>query len=62
MDYDEQLMLAIHEMLEFGDETDNERPHKPSRAFVRDKKAMKATPADILEYQNAFHLVVDMPD
>ncbi|KAK2994036.1 hypothetical protein RJ640_018793 [Escallonia rubra] len=61
VDYDEQVVEEIHEMLEFGDESDNERPPRPSRAFIRDRKAMKATPADVLEYPNAYHFVVDMP-
>ncbi|CAI9775516.1 unnamed protein product [Fraxinus pennsylvanica] len=57
--FDAPMLVALHDMLDFVD--DAEKPHHPSRAYIRDTKAMKATPADIVEYPNAFHFVVDMP-
>lgn len=56
---DESMLLAIHDMLELPEEAG--KPHPPSRAYVRDNKAMRATPADIIEYPNAYQFVVDMP-
>lgn len=60
MGLDATMLAAIHDMLEFSEETP-EKPHPPSRAFFRDKKAMRATEADILEYPNSYVFVVDMP-
>ncbi|KAF9606454.1 hypothetical protein IFM89_025284 [Coptis chinensis] len=33
----------------------------PTRTYVRDAKAMAATPADIKEYPNYYVFVIDMP-
>ncbi|KAL7001820.1 hypothetical protein U1Q18_002968 [Sarracenia purpurea var. burkii] len=55
---DASMIAAIHEMLDF-EETD--RPRQPSRTFVRDNKAIRATTADIMEFPNAFVFIVDMP-
>ena len=60
MGLDTSMIAAIHDMLEFSEES-TERPHPPSRAFVRDNKAMKATTADILQYPNAYVFIVDLP-
>lgn len=57
--FDAPVLAALHDMLDFVD--DAEKLHHPSRAYIRDTKAMKATPADIIEYPNAYHFVVDMP-
>ncbi|KAF4365810.1 hypothetical protein F8388_014455 [Cannabis sativa] len=35
--------------------------NNPTRAYVRDVKAMAATPADVIEYADAYAIVVDMP-
>lgn len=56
---DESMLLAIHDMLELPEEAG--KPHPPSRAYVRDNKAMRATAVDIIEYPNAYQFVVDMP-
>ncbi|THG17734.1 17.3 kDa class II heat shock protein-like [Camellia sinensis] len=33
----------------------------PSRNYVRDAKAMAATPADVKEYPNSYVFIIDMP-
>ncbi|RVW52449.1 17.9 kDa class II heat shock protein [Vitis vinifera] len=33
----------------------------PTRTYVRDAKAMAATPADVKEYPNAYAFIIDMP-
>ncbi|CAI0439009.1 unnamed protein product [Linum tenue] len=33
----------------------------PTRTYVRDAKAMAATPADVKEYPNSYAFVIDMP-
>ena len=47
--------------IDFYDEADSKSHHAPSRAYVRDSKAMASTQADILDYPNAYKFVVDMP-
>lgn len=59
MGLDTAVISAIHDMLEFID--DVEKPHQPSRAFIRDTKAMRSTPADVVELPNAYHYLIDMP-
>ncbi|CAI0375973.1 unnamed protein product [Linum tenue] len=33
----------------------------PTRTYVRDAKAMAATPADVKEYPNSYAFIIDMP-
>ncbi|KAL6523964.1 hypothetical protein OROMI_031059 [Orobanche minor] len=61
MGLDNAMISVIHDMLEFIDPDTTEKPHHPSRAFLRDTKAMKSTPADIIESPTSYILVVDMP-
>ncbi|PHU23682.1 17.9 kDa class II heat shock protein [Capsicum chinense] len=49
-----------HMMDTAGDESDKS-VNAPSRNYVRDAKAMAATPADVKEYPNSYVFVVDMP-
>ena len=51
---------VLHDFLDFTDES-GQTHHAPSRAYVRDAKAMAATPADVKEHPNAYVFVVDMP-
>ncbi|GFP91379.1 17.9 kDa class ii heat shock protein [Phtheirospermum japonicum] len=45
-----------------SDDSDNKSPiGAPTRAYVRDARAMAATPADVKEYANSYVFVVDMP-
>lgn len=59
MGFDNTLLSTLQDMLDFSEEA--EKSHTPSRAYVRDAKAMAATPADIKEYPNSYVFVVDMP-
>lgn len=43
-------------------EGDGEKPsNAPTRAYVRDRKAMASTPADVIELPGALVFVIDMP-
>ncbi|TQD75092.1 hypothetical protein C1H46_039366 [Malus baccata] len=54
---------VLEDMLDFADQEPEKsrNANNPSRAYVRDAKAMAATPADVVEYPNAYAFVVDMP-
>ncbi|KAH0969804.1 hypothetical protein GBA52_028400 [Prunus armeniaca] len=57
------FFAVLEDMLDLA-EQEPEKPRNnnhPSRAYVRDAKAMAATPADVVEYPNAYVFVVDMP-
>ncbi|KAI5354175.1 PREDICTED: 17 [Prunus dulcis] len=57
------IFAVLEDMLDLA-EQEPEKPrnnNNPSRAYVRDAKAMAATPADVVEYPNAYVFVVDMP-
>ncbi|GKC02710.1 17.9 kDa class II heat shock protein-like protein [Tanacetum coccineum] len=59
--------LFLHNLHHILDETNtNSHSNKsansePTRAYVRDARAMAATPADVKEYPNAYVFIVDMP-
>ncbi|KAJ8750541.1 hypothetical protein K2173_015698 [Erythroxylum novogranatense] len=55
--FDSPLLSVFDDMLEFQEEPRN----NPSRTYVRDAKAMAATPEDVVEYPNSYKFVVDMP-
>ncbi|XP_062097811.1 17.6 kDa class II heat shock protein-like [Humulus lupulus] len=58
------LFSILEDMLdvpEADQSTAEKSRNNPSRAYVRDAKAMAATPADVIEYPNAYAFVVDMP-
>ncbi|KAH9653215.1 17.6 kDa class II heat shock protein [Citrus sinensis] len=62
MGIDQSIINHLHEILDFTDEAEPDRSHHaPSRAFVREKRAMAATPADIKEYPNSYVFEVDVP-
>ncbi|XP_071916939.1 17.1 kDa class II heat shock protein-like [Coffea arabica] len=58
---DNSILSTIQDMLELSEEHDKGNQNNPSRAYVRDAKAMARTPADIKEYPDSYALVVDMP-
>ncbi|EEF46110.1 17.6 kDa class II heat shock protein [Ricinus communis] len=58
--FDSPLFSMLEDMLEIPEEHDKYR-NNPSRAYVRDAKAMAATPADVVEYPNSYVFAVDMP-
>lgn len=59
--FDPSMIVALHDMFNFMDETTEQKPQHPSRTYIRDTKAMKATPADVIEYPNVYQFLVDMP-
>lgn len=59
--FDPRLIESLLDHIDFSDETDTKSHHAPSRAYVRDSKAMASTYADIIDYPNAYKFVVDMP-
>ncbi|XP_022982419.1 17.1 kDa class II heat shock protein-like [Cucurbita maxima] len=61
MGLDPIFLNALHDLLDFTDEPGQSTHHGPSRAYVRDAKAMAATPADVVEYPNAYQFSIDMP-
>ncbi|KAL3744517.1 hypothetical protein ACJRO7_013736 [Eucalyptus globulus] len=58
--FDSRLFGILEDMLDFPEEPEKSRSN-PSRAYVRDAKAMAATPADAVEYPGSYVFVVDMP-
>ncbi|EXB48293.1 hypothetical protein L484_003776 [Morus notabilis] len=59
------IEFTLHDILDYSEETSGgpggEAHHAPSRAYVRDAKAMAATPADVKDTPNAYVFVIDMP-
>lgn len=55
------LLDALHELLDFSDEQNQASHQAPSRQYVREAKAMTATPADVKETRNVYIFVIDMP-
>ncbi|KAI7757262.1 hypothetical protein M8C21_032253 [Ambrosia artemisiifolia] len=67
MGFDAPLLHNLHYILEATDDdndTGNNKSNnnrRPSRAYVRDARAMAATPADVKEYPNSYVFTIDMP-
>ncbi|ESQ41173.1 hypothetical protein EUTSA_v10014910mg [Eutrema salsugineum] len=55
------IISILEDMLEVPEEHNEKSRNNPSRAYMRDAKAMAATPADVIENPNAYAFVVDMP-
>ncbi|KAH7832952.1 hypothetical protein Vadar_001718 [Vaccinium darrowii] len=63
MGLDSPLLHALH-LLDPNNAAaaaDDKSSNVPSRTYVRDAKAMAATPADVKEYPNSYVFIVDMP-
>lgn len=54
------LFSTLQQMMDVADEGDKSF-NAPTRTYVRDAKAMAATPADVKEYPNSYVFIVDMP-
>ncbi|TMW85455.1 hypothetical protein EJD97_023121 [Solanum chilense] len=52
------LLHTLHHMMEAAGE---DSVNAPSKKYVRDAKAMAATPVDVKEYPDSYVFVVDMP-
>ncbi|CAL9230029.1 unnamed protein product [Arabidopsis halleri] len=55
------IFSILEDMLEVPEEPNEKTRNNPSRAYMRDAKAMAATPADVIEHPDAYVFVVDMP-
>ncbi|KAL3650731.1 hypothetical protein CASFOL_007134 [Castilleja foliolosa] len=60
MGLDAPLLHTLHHMLDDSDAA-SKSASAPTRTYVRDAKAMAATPADVKEYPNSYVFVIDMP-
>ncbi|XP_057960113.1 17.3 kDa class II heat shock protein-like [Malania oleifera] len=60
MGFDSPLFSTLQHILDGADEGDKSFS-APTQTYVRDAKAMAATPADVKEYPNSYVFVVDMP-
>ncbi|OMO86511.1 hypothetical protein COLO4_21110 [Corchorus olitorius] len=58
--FDPSIIDTLHELLDIHEEGEKSQTH-PSRAYIRDSKAMAETPADVKETPNAYVFVIDMP-
>lgn len=61
MGMDSPIFSTLQHVMDLADDGDNKSFNAPTRTYVRDAKAMAATPADIKEYPNSYVFVVDMP-
>ncbi|MBA0868629.1 hypothetical protein Goshw_016639 [Gossypium schwendimanii] len=58
--FNSPLITILEDMLDIPEEQEKSK-NNPSRAYVRDAKAMAATPADVMEYPTAYVFIADMP-
>ncbi|CAL5204888.1 unnamed protein product [Lathyrus oleraceus] len=61
MDLDSPLFNTLHHIMDLTDDTTEKNLNAPTRTYVRDAKAMAATPADVKEHPNSYVFMVDMP-
>ncbi|KAL6543756.1 hypothetical protein OROGR_010253 [Orobanche gracilis] len=61
MGFDAPLIHTLHNLIDSDDSDANKSVSAPTRTYVRDARAMAATPADVKEYPNSYVFVIDMP-
>uniref|UniRef100_A0A7N0ZVP2 SHSP domain-containing protein n=1 Tax=Kalanchoe fedtschenkoi TaxID=63787 RepID=A0A7N0ZVP2_KALFE len=64
MGLDAPVIAALQHILDPTDDASSDAKttaNAPTRSYVRDAKAMAATPADVKEYPNSYVFIVDMP-
>ncbi|KAI5393540.1 hypothetical protein KIW84_060603 [Lathyrus oleraceus] len=64
MGLDAPVLHALHQMMDLSDDNSSDKSsshNAPTRSYVRDAKAMAATPADVKEYPNSYVFLIDMP-
>lgn len=61
MGIDTPLFHTLQHLMDTAGEDSDKSVNAQSRNYVRDAKAMAATPADVKEYPNSYVFVVDMP-
>ncbi|KAE9586889.1 17.1 kDa class II heat shock protein [Lupinus albus] len=59
--FDSPLLNTLHQIMDLTEDNAEKNLNAPSRTYVRDAKAMAATPADVKEYPKSFVFVIDMP-
>ncbi|CAK9165964.1 unnamed protein product [Ilex paraguariensis] len=60
MGFDNPIFHTLQHMMD-GADADVDKSSGPTRAYVRDAKAMAATPADVIEYPKSYAFIIDMP-
>lgn len=60
MGFESPLLSTLHHIFDSPDDTDKSS-NAPTRTYVRDARAMAATPADVKEFPNSYVFVIDMP-
>ncbi|KAG2666827.1 hypothetical protein I3843_15G080700 [Carya illinoinensis] len=58
---DSPLFSNLQQMMDLTDDTDKSSHNAPTRTYMRDAKAMAATPADVKEYPSSYVFIIDMP-
>ncbi|RBJ37653.1 Hsp20/alpha crystallin family protein [Xanthomonas oryzae pv. oryzae] len=61
MGLDAPILTALQHLADLPEETEKTFNNAPTRTYVRDAKAMAATPADVKELPNSYVFVIDMP-
>ncbi|KAL7150843.1 hypothetical protein ABFS83_05G141000 [Erythranthe nasuta] len=59
--FDAPILHALQSMIDPEDSDGGKSVGAPTRSYVRDARAMAATPADIKEYASSYAFVIDMP-
>ncbi|MCL7026854.1 hypothetical protein MKW94_014252 [Papaver nudicaule] len=59
--FNDPILSSLQDMFDVSDHDVEKSVNTPSRKYVRDAKAMAATPADIKEYPDSYVFVLDMP-
>lgn len=60
MGFESPLLSTLHHIFDSPEDTDKSS-NAPTRTYVRDARAMAATPADVKEFPNSYVFVIDMP-
>ncbi|KAM7507466.1 hypothetical protein LguiA_017919 [Lonicera macranthoides] len=62
MGFDAPLINTLHHIIDTAANEDSaDKNSGPTRSYVRDAKAMAATPADVKELPNSYVFTIDMP-
>ncbi|KAI3883119.1 hypothetical protein MKX03_012519 [Papaver bracteatum] len=59
--FNDPIFSGLQDMFDVSDREVEKSVNTPSNTYVRDAKAMAATPADIKEYPDSYVFVLDMP-
>ncbi|KAI3954798.1 hypothetical protein MKW98_002904 [Papaver atlanticum] len=59
--FNDPIFSGLQDMFDVSDHEVEISGNTPSKKYVRDAKAMAATPADIKEYPDSYVFVLDMP-